>query len=437
MLKEDCAPLTKRFVLDTSVLLHDPNCLEVFADNEVIIPISVLDELDKAKIRPDEKGRNARAVIRHLDQLRSQGSLNGGVTLPSGSVIRVELNHRALLPDSMTDNVDNRLIRTALGLQQGSPDIPVILVTKDINLRVKCDAIGIMAQDYEKDKLVRSFSDLYAGYEEFSVPSSTIDELYAKKIIDFDIEDSYPNKFVLLQSFEREGHSGLGRITRDGKLKVAGIPNHAWGITPRNLEQKMALNLLMDPNIKLVTLVGRAGSGKSLLAAAAAVHQTIETEAFQRILLSRPVQPMGRDIGFLPGSVEEKMAPWMAAINDSLELLFAKDAGMLDTYKRQGIIQVEPLTYIRGRSIPNSFMVCDEAQNLDLHEIKTIVTRIGEGSKIVLTGDVEQIDNPFVDFASNGLTNAIERLKKYDITGHITLNKCERSALAELAAEAL
>jgi PhoH-like ATPase len=311
------------------------------------------------------------------------------------------------------------------------------VVTKDINLRVKCDALGIMAQDYEKDKLAKTPDALYAGFETVNVMSSVIDELYSQKIIDIDVSEKYPNKFILLQSLEREGHSGLGRLTKEGRLRVVNPPNGAWGIIPRNLEQKMALSLLMDPNVKLVTLVGRAGSGKTLLAAAAALHQTVEVQMFQRALLSRPVQPMGRDIGFLPGTVEEKLAPWMAALNDSLELLFGRETDTLETYKRQGIIQVEPLTYIRGRSIPNSFMIVDEAQNLTLHEIKTIITRIGEGSKIVLTGDVEQIDNPFVDFASNGLTNAIERLKDYGITGHVTLHKCERSELAELAAEAL
>lgn len=429
--------MTKRFLLDTNVLLHDANCLEVFADNEVIIPISVLDELDQAKIRPDEKGRNARSVIRRLDDLRSQGSLNGGVRLPSGSTIRVELNHRAPLPAPLADSIDNRLIRTAMGLRDDGSGLPVILVTKDINLRVKCDALGLTAQDYERDKLAKTPSALYAGFRTIPVPSATIDELYSRRTVGIGLPDAHMNEFVLLQSVEREKHSGIGRVVGRDSLALVTPPMEAWGIKPRNLEQKLALSLLMDPEVKLVTLVGRAGSGKTLLAAAAALHQTVERNTFQRALLSRPVQPMGRDIGFLPGTVEEKLAPWMAALNDSLELLFAKDIGMLDTYKRQGVIQVEPLTYIRGRSIPNSFMIVDEAQNLTLHEIKTIVTRIGEGSKIVLTGDVEQIDNPFVDFASNGLTNAIERLKDKPITGHVTLHKCERSELAELAAEAL
>jgi PhoH-like ATPase len=427
----------KRFLLDTNVLIHDPNSIEVFADNEVIISISILDELDQIKTRPDEKGRNARAVIRRLDELRAFGSLNTGVRIPSGSLIRVELNHLATLSSALSDSVDNRLIRTAIGLQQEDPIRSVIVVTKDINLRVKCDALGIVVQDYEKDKLAKTPDALYSGFETLNVLSSVIDELYGQKIIDIDVFEKYPNKFILLQSLDRPGHSGIGRLTKEGRLKVVNPPNGAWGIVPRNLEQKMALNLLMDNSVKLVTLVGRAGSGKTLLAAATALHQTVETKTFQRALLSRPIQPMGRDIGFLPGTVEEKLAPWMAALNDNLELLFSRDIEMLETYKRQGLLQVEPLTYIRGRSIPNSFMIVDEAQNLTPHEIKTVITRLGEGSKIVLTGDIDQVDCTYLDFASNGLTYVVEKMKFSHLTGHVTLQKGERSELATLASECL
>lgn len=710
--------MTKRFLLDTNVILHDPKSLEVFADNEVIIPIPVLDELDQIKVRPDEKGRNARSVIRRLDELRALGSLNAGVRLPSGSLVRVELNHRAALPQPLADSVDNRLIRTAMGLMQERPDMPVIVVTKDINLRVKCDALGIVAQDYEKDKLAKAPSALYTGFQTIQVPSAVIDALYAQRTADIELPDAHMNEFVLLQSIDREKHSGIGRVVGPNRLVLVSPPKEAWGIEPRNLEQKLALSLLMDPDVKLVTLVGRAGSGKAqpldaeiltpkgfqqfgtlkigdeivvpdghiakvsgifpqgtkkvyrvcfsdgtsteccmdhlwhtktqkdrdqgrpgsvkslteicgalrygkfqkrnhsipivepfefaesflpidpyvlglllgdgsfrghtpvfssvsdeliaalrhsgytlrkkagdncdyymtfnrtgrnthiknllteslvrlglwgkessdkfipwvyrfasvetrlavlrglmdtdgeacgdqsgsavfstsssqlcddvrflveslggtvrmspriptytykgkrykgkkafrlhlatnanpfkfstkadcwiprtkykptryvdkvefvgekqtqcilvdhpdhlyitnnfivthntLLATAAALHQTVERKLFQRALLSRPVQPLGRDIGFLPGTVEEKLAPWMAALNDSLELLFAKEMDMLEVYKRQGIIQVEPLTYIRGRSIPNSFMIVDECLPYDQHVV--------------------------------------------------------------------
>jgi len=429
------AALTNRFLLDTNVLLHDPLSLEAFPNDEVIIPISVLDELDRAKSRPDELGRNARCVARRLDQLRARGSLNTGVRLASGTLVRVELNHCAEIPAHLSDSsVDNRILRTAAGLKA---DGGIIVVTKDINLRVKCDACGIPAQDYEKDKLAKTPDALFSGYMTLSVPSSTIDEMYEGGEVSIGAE-GFPNQFVRLQAEDAENHSGLGRIMPDGRVRAAHPPRELWDIKPRNIEQKFAMSLLVDPSVELVTLVGKAGSGKTLLAAAAALHHVLDDGSrFQRALLSRPVQPMGRDIGFLPGTVEEKLAPWMSAINDNLELLLASDLRMIDQLKERGVLQVEPLTYIRGRSIPNSFIILDEAQNLTMQEIKTVLTRVGQGSKIVLTGDVEQIDNPYVDFASNGLTHAVERLKKFEFTGHVTLHKCERSRLAGAAAEAL
>ena len=427
--------MTNRFLIDTNVLLHDPLSLEAFPNDEVIIPISVLDELDKAKTRPDELGRNARYVARRLDQLRERGSLNQGVKLASGTLVRVELNHCAEIPAHLSESsVDNRILRTAAGLQK---DGGIIVVTKDINLRVKCDACGIPAQDYDQDKIAKTPDAVFSGCITLSVPSSTINEMYDEGVVSLNV-GGFPNQFVRFQSEENESHSGLGRVTPNGRVKAIHPPHELWGIKPRSAQQKFAMNLLMDPTIELVTLVGRAGSGKTLLAAAAALHHVLNKESpFQRALLSRPVQPMGRDIGFLPGTVEEKLAPWMSAINDNLELLLASDLRMIDQLKESGTLQVEPLTYIRGRSIPNSFIILDEAQNLTIQEIKTVLTRVGEGSKIVLTGDVEQIDNPYVDFASNGLTHAVERLKKFEFTGHVTLHKCERSRLAGAAAEAL
>jgi PhoH-like ATPase len=427
--------LKKRFLLDTNVLLHDPQSLEVFADNEVIIPVSVLDELDAKKALPDEKGRNARSVIRKLDQLRQKGSLSDGVPLDCGSILRVELNHCDTdLPQFPNNSVDNRILRTAVGLH--NKESPVIVVTKDINLRVKCDTVGINAQDYERDKLAKTPEALYSGFKTINIPSSVIDSIYDEKPTSFDVE-GFPNEFYKMESSDKSSHFGLGRRLSDGLILPVRSAREMWGIKPRNLEQKMAMNLLLDPEVKLVTLVGKAGSGKTLLAAAAALHYVMGEGTFQRALLSRPVQPMGRDIGFLPGTVEEKLEPWMAAINDNLELLMANNISALDQLKSDGIIQVEPLTYIRGRSIPNSLVIVDECQNLTRQEVKTIVTRVGEGSRIILTGDVEQIDNPYVDFASNGLTQAVELLKSSELTGHITFHKCERSGLAEVAAEVL
>lgn len=433
--------MRKRFILDTNVLLYDPKAIEVFDDNEVIIPISVLDELDKAKKYPDEKGRNARAIIRKLDSIRSKGSLSQGVELESGPTVRVELNHQISLPKGLSsESVDNRILNTALGLSQDESGSPLIVVTKDINLRVKCDALGIRAEDYERGKVEATPSSLYHGYDTMMVSSMQIDYLYDNGTLPMpeEVEKSgFPNQFYILTSNEDPKHTALVRLVPRQGLRLVRPKSSVWGCDPRNVEQRMAIDLLLDPSVSLVTLIGRAGSGKSFLAAAAALQLVLGDDPyFHRALLSRPIQPMGKDIGYLPGTVEEKLQPWMAALNDNLELLIS-DSRQLDMYKDRGLIQVEPLTYIRGRSIPNSFFILDEAQNLTPQEIKTIVTRIGDGSKIILTGDIEQIDNPYIDFASNGLTHAIERLKKYDITGHVVLRKGERSRLATLGAEVL
>ena len=422
----------KKFILDTNVLLHDPKALQVFEDNEVVISISVLDELDNAKTRPDECGRNARAVVRTLDKLRAEGSLSEGVKLDK-SIIRVELNHQGNIPAGLSsDKVDNRLISTALGLAK---DSRVIVVSKDINLRVKCDALGIEAQDYERDKIASRPDSIYSGVEELYTTSANIDALFKKRSVEIEEIQGHKNQFFILKSSASQ--SGIARYVGDNTLNLCMPPKEIWGRSARNVEQKMALDLLLDPKIKLVTLIGRAGAGKTLLAAAAALQQVISDSKFQRILISRPIQPMGRDIGFLPGDIEDKLKPWMQPIYDNLEFLLGEDYQLLNEYKYNGLIQVEPLTYIRGRSIPKSFIILDEAQNLTSQEIKTIITRMGQDSKIVITGDIEQIDNPYVDFADNGLTHVVERFKDYAIAGHVTLRKGERSELATLASEIL
>lgn len=425
----------KTFVLDTNVLLHDPDSLKAFSTNEVVIPLAVLDELDSAKTRFDEVGRHARIVVRALDGLRGMGSLSQGVEL-DGSIIRVELNHSGNVPESLSaEKADNRIISTALGLQKEGKY--VIVVSKDINLRVKCDVLGLEAEDYEKGKIATDMDAIYGGVRTLFIPSEKINELYATGQVSIEGTEAYPNQFFILKSSERESHSGIARF-RNGVFKLCSFPKELFSIVPRNAEQKMAMELLMDPSVKLVTLIGKAGSGKTLISLASALHHVInEHKAYNRILISRPVQPMGRDIGFLPGDIEEKLQPWMQPLYDNLELLLGADYSMIDMYKEQGIIHVEPLTYIRGRSIPNSFIIIDEAQNLSAHEIKTIITRIGENSKIVLTGDIDQIDNPYVDFADNGLTHVVEKFKEYPIAGHVTLRKGERSELATLASEIL
>jgi PhoH-like ATPase len=414
--------------------LFDPKALLVFDDNEVIIPIVVLDELDDAKVRPDEVGRNARSIVRMLDELRSKGSLSEGVKL-NNSIIRVELNHSNNIPNGLSiDKKDNRIISVSIGLKKDNPLDSIIVVTKDINMRVKCDALGIEAQDYNKDKIATDLESIYSGVQTLDVSSNLINALYEDGFTIIEDLKSYPNQFFILKSGSQ---SALTCYKKD-KLELCRTQKEVWGITPRNVEQKMALNLLLDPNIKLVTLIGKAGSGKTLLACASALHQVLNSsKMFQRILISRPIQPMGRDLGYLPGSVDEKLAPWMQPIYDNLEFLLGADFQMLNEYKYSGLIHVEPITYIRGRSIPQSFLLVDEAQNLTVQEIKTIITRMGEGSKIVLTGDIEQIDNTYVDFADNGLTHIVERFKDYAIAGHVTLRKGERSELATLASNIL
>lgn len=422
----------KTFLLDTNVLLHDPACLKVFDDNEIIIPLSVLDELDHAKSRFDEIGRNARFAIKTLDVLRQNGSLSKGVQFHQ-SIIRVELNHRGNIPASLSaDNVDNRILGTALGLKGDGKN--VIVVSKDINLRVKCDALGLTAQDYVKDKIANEVSAVYGGVQSLVVPSDTINRLFEEGEIETEF-GAYENQFFILKSDSSDNHSAIAKYKK-GVLVPIKKTKDVMGITPRNAEQKMALDLLLDPDVSLVTLIGKAGSGKTLMATAAALHHVLtDVKSFSRVLISRPVQPMGRDLGYLPGDIDEKLKPWMQPIYDNLDLILGADYQSMNMY--DGIIQVEPLTYIRGRSIPKSFIILDEAQNLTAQEIKTVITRVGEGTKIIITGDIEQIDNPYVDFADNGLTHVVEKFKKHSLSGHITLRKGERSKLATIAAEIL
>lgn len=424
----------KTFLLDTNVLLHDPSCLSVFGNNKVVIPISVLDELDKHKSRPDEVGRNARAIARTLDSLRSQGSFSDGVKVGNPTVY-VELNHSSFVPEALdSTKVDNKLISTALGLMKEGEN--VIVVSKDITVRVKCDALKINAKDYEKDKVAKEPDALYSGASTEFVSSDVINSLYTEKKVCLEL-DKYPNEYVILKSDSEDSKSAIARSLGNGEFTLCKNIKNTYGITGRNVEQRIALDLLLNPDIKLVTIIGKAGSGKTLMTLAAALQQVLAENKYKRLLVSRPVQPMGKDIGFLPGSIEEKLSPWMQPIYDNLEFLLGADYQMIGTYKDEGLLEVEALTYIRGRSIPNSFMVVDEAQNLSANEIKTIITRMGDNSKIVLTGDIEQIDVAQMDFSNNGLSHVVEKFKQYGIAGHITLRKGERSELATLASEIL
>ncbi len=438
----------KIYILDTNVLLHDPRALFRFQDNLVIVPITVIEEVDRFKKELSETGRNARQISRIMDQLRGQAKLIDGVPLEDGGELRVEIYQehylKALPPELQVDHGDNRILAIALAMKEQTEG-PVTLVTKDTNLRIKSDVIGLMAEDYESDKV--SIEELYSGTYDLLLEQEEIDRFFGQGYL-AQGEDTplYANQGVTLVDSANPSHSALARYNAAAQrlLPLIRAPKEGlWGIHPRNREQQFAIDLLLNDDIQLVTLVGKAGTGKTLLAIAAGLHMVTEAASHSRLLVSRPVFPLGRDLGFLPGDLEEKLSPWMQPIFDNVELLLGAvdERGKRKRGYRElvdmGILEIEALTYIRGRSIPKQFMIVDEAQNLTPHEIKTIITRAGEGTKIVLTGDPYQIDNPYIDSSSNGLTYVVEKFKGQEIAGHVTLSKGERSCLAELAANLL
>ncbi len=440
--------MNKTFVLDTNVLLHDPNSIFAFEDNDVVIPIVVIEELDKFKKQVDEIGRNARQASRHLDALRLRNKLSAGVSMDNGGTLRVELNHATIDPCPMPKDLflslaDNRILMVALCLEKEQPGRTVVLVTKDTNLRIKADAVGLKTEDYEKDTV--DISELYSGEAEIQASPDDVNRLFESGELAVTGDSHFPNQFVMVKDSANPNHTALTRYSSKKKALVTlAVPRQGvWGINARNREQNYALDLLLNDDIRLVTLVGQAGTGKTLLAVAAGLEKTVEERVYQRLVVSRPIYPLGRDLGFLPGDVEEKLKPWMQPIFDNLEFLLGPPEGKGHRQKDfhglvdLGMLELEPLTYIRGRSMPNRYLIVDEAQNLTPHEIKTIITRAGEGTKVVLTGDPYQIDNPYIDSSSNGLTYVAERFKDEEIAGHITLSKGERSRLAELAAELL
>ena len=442
--------MTERiYVIDTSVCLTDSACIYHYGDNDIIIPMKVLEEIDNHKKRQDSVGANARNIIREFDSLRELGSLQGGVPLSEDhgnlKVARVDLDR---IPKDFDENVaDHVIISVALEYQIDNKDKEVVLVSRDINMRVIADSIGLISEDYVENKIIKIRSELYTGYKKIFVSNEEIDQIYQKGHLqvaqeEIDENDFNVNDSVMLVSEYNEKKSALCRYRNDIYEKIPDYNKRGvWGVKPRNKEQAFALDLLMDPTIPLVTLVGKAGSGKTLLAIAAGIGQTIsdpfsgDDPMYNKIVVSRPVQPLGKDIGYLPGTMEEKMHPWLMPLQDNLQFLLGNDKATLEEYMEKGIIEIEALTYIRGRSISNAFIIIDEAQNLSLHEIKTILTRVGENTKIVLTGDIDQIDNVYVDETSNGLVHAVENFKQYDLSGHITLQKGERSALATLASK--
>ena len=438
--------MKKTYILDTNVLIHDPNALFNFEDNNIILPIYVVEEIDKLKRSEGEKGRNARLTARTIDELRQNGSLFKGVTLPKGGTFRVEIkgDYKNLPSFLQKDVMDNRILAVVIELSKEINE-KVILVTKDINMRIKADALDIPVEDYETDTV--SIDELYKGYAEIIVNDEDykkyiksgklkIDELYKGEV--------YPNECFKVKCEDRE-HLGIYNIDKKRIEKLTYADIELWGIRAKNSEQSFAVELLMNPEIQVVTLVGQAGTGKTLLALAAALEQVVERSIYKKIFVARPIIPMGKDLGYLPGGEKEKLRPWVQPIYDNFDFL-ASNKGNEDRksgekaifgLEAMGLLKVEALTYIRGRSIPKGLLIIDEAQNLTPHEVKTIVTRAGEDTKIIFTGDPYQIDNPYLDANSNGLTYLAEKFKNEKISGHVTLEKGERSALAELAAKLL
>ncbi len=433
----------KNYILDTNVLLHDPNSILNFEDNHVLIPIEVIEEIDRFKRDSSERGQNARAVSRMLDKLRSSGSLSEGVKLENGGKLRIvfrdENGHGS---GNGHYNVDSRIVALALQIQKGTPRRKTVLISKDINLRLKADALGLAAEDYETDRV--KVSELYSGMFDLVLPESEVasfrahGELALKKAGKF-----WPNEYCTLIEEANPKRTALAKVDPTGTklIPIIECREGVYGIRPRNREQHFVLDALLDERVKLVTLMGKAGTGKTLLAMAAGLKRSVLDREYRRLVVARPTISMGKELGFLPGSLEEKLNPWMQPIHDALEMLgdlnMGHDNRRTADLMRNGSIVVEALSYIRGRSIAQQFMIIDEAQNLTPLEVKTIITRVGNGTKIVFTGDPWQIDNPYVDSSSNGFNYLVSKFRQYAIAAHVEMQKGERSELAELAANIL
>ncbi|MDZ5470645.1 PhoH family protein [Bacillus sp. 31A1R] len=442
--------MSKIYVLDTNVLLQDPYSIFSFEENEVVIPAVVLEEVDSKKRYMDEIGRNARQVSRLIDNLRQTGKLHEKIPLENGGVLRIELNHRSFhqLQEIFVEKTnDNRILAVAknLSLEEETKEDgrKVVLVSKDALVRVKADAIGLHSEDFLSDRVIEN-DHIYTGNLEVYINVDLLNRFYEKgelPLSEISNHPFYPNQFLIMKDALGSSASAIGMVDpREKKVKKLIFDHdHIWGIRPRNVQQTMAMELLLRKDLPLVTLIGKAGTGKTLLALAAGLMQTEDFREYKKLLVARPIVPVGKDIGYLPGEKEEKLRPWMQPIYDNLEYLFnVKKPGELDAILAgMGSIEVEALTYIRGRSIPEQFIIIDEAQNLTKHEIKTILTRVGEKSKIVLMGDPEQIDHPYLDAYNNGLTYVVEKFKDQSIAGHVKLFKGERSGLAQLAADIL
>tara|TARA_R110000744_G_scaffold152231_4_gene266179 strand:- start:2414 stop:3724 length:1311 start_codon:yes stop_codon:yes gene_type:complete len=436
--------MKKTYVLDTNVHLADSSAVFKYEEHDIIIPIKVLEEIDKHKKRQDGVGANARHFIRILDDLRAHGNLHNGVQIPAGGKLAVRGYDPVFMPAGLeADDPDNQIIATALKEKSKYKRKKIILVTQDINMRVKCDSLGFPSEDYKTNKIINTHEELFSGFTKHLVDDQFIDQFYAgKEKMSLEPEEGnfHSNQCIMLVSSQNEKKTALAKFINYNNplVNVNDYRNEAFGLRPRNKEQKFALDLLSDPNLPIVTITGKAGTGKTLLALASGLEQVLEKGIYKKLIVSKPVQAMGsQDIGFLPGTLEEKMRPWLMPIQDNLDFLMNGEAKNIEHLYEDGTIEVEALSYIRGRSISNAYVIIDEAQNLSPHELKTIVTRVGENTKIILTGDVEQIDNVYLDSTSNGLSYAIEKFKDFDLSGHISLTKGERSKVATLAAKVL
>jgi len=439
--------LDKTFVLDTNVILFDPQAINKFGKNKVVIPLVVIEEVDRFKKDQNENGRNARHFSRIIDDLRSRGSLVKGVSLDNGGILfltidtKVTMGAKAKIDLSINDNI---ILGAAITCKDAGEN--TLLVTKDINLRLKADVLGVPAEDYGARDV--SVEELYTGQRTVEVEEELISFFESEKnlsLTDVGLEDAgvLPNEYFIIQLPGNDRRRVLGRY--DGKkekiVPLINIREGVWGIHPKNIEQQFAFDSLLNDEISLVSLVGKAGTGKTLMAIAAGLEKTVGDEKYSRLLVSRPIQPMGRDLGYLPGDVNEKLGPWMQPIFDNMDFLFGQyrtdGSASYEDLINHGLLHIEPLTYIRGRSIPGQYLIVDEAQNLSPHEVKTIITRAGEGTKIVLTGDPYQIDSPYLDEVNNGLVYALENMKSEGIVGHTILTQGERSALSEAASHLL
>lgn len=442
--------MKKTFVLDTSVILYDPQCIFKFEDNILVVPITVLEEMDRFKKDLTEIGRNARQFSRYLDDCRKRGSLAAGVEIAKKGTLIVDLfrdAERHLPADLSHEKNDHRILAVALKIRHDRPNVPVIFVTKDVNLRVKADALGIHSVDFEPSRV--NIEELYNGVTTYDVPADVIEHFKEQRRYPISDKSLLSNTYVTLRDQKQPSNFALGRYSSVEKeiLPLRVPQTGVWGIKPRNIEQSFVLDALLDDTLPIVSLVGKAGTGKTLFALACGLQKTIDEGKYQKLLVSRPIFPLGKDIGYLPGEIEEKLNPWMQPIFDNIDYIVTFSSGEKPSKRtnrrawqeliNQGMLHIEPLTYIRGRSLAYQFLIVDEAQNLTPHEIKTIITRAGEGTKVVLTGDCYQIDNPYIDSSNNGLSFVVERFKNELLSAHVTLTKGERSALAELATNVL